>query len=96
MTAQVWLITASSSGFGKFIALEALKRGDKVIATARGDFSRLSDLKEAGAHIMQCDVTVPVEEMREIAKAAEAVYGRVDVLLNNAGFANTGTLEELG
>lgn len=45
---------------------------------------------------MQCDVTVTVEEMQEIAKNAEAVYGRVDVLLNNAGFANIGTLDELG
>lgn len=45
---------------------------------------------------MECDVTIPHEEMKELAKKAEAVYGRVDVLLNNAAFGKYGSLEELG
>lgn len=78
------------------IALEALRRGDRVIATARGDLSRLDSIKDAGAHIMECDVTIPASEMQEVAKAAENIYGRVDVVLNNAGYGVLGTLEELG
>jgi len=81
---------------GKRIAIEALTRGDRVISTARGDLSRLDDVKDAGAHVMECDITIPFSEMKEVAKVAENVYGRVDVLVNNAGYGKLGTLEELG
>lgn len=93
---KVWFITGCGTGFGKLLTREALKRGDKVISTGRGDLSRLDDLKEAGAHVMECDVTAPHEEMKEVAKKALAVYGRIDVLFNNAGYGLLGTIEELG
>ncbi|KAF8310195.1 NAD(P)-binding protein [Clavulina sp. PMI_390] len=92
----VWFITGCSTGFGKLITFEVLKRGDKVIATNRGDLSRLDDLKQAGAHVMECDVTAPHDTMKEVARIAEGVYGRIDVVVNNAGTAKLGTLEELG
>ena len=58
----VWFITAASSGFGKYIALEALSRGHKVIASARST-SRIADLKEKGADTVDLDVTWPLEKI---------------------------------
>lgn len=90
------LFKGCTKGLGKLIALEALKRGERVIATGRGDVSQLQALKNAGAHVMTCDVTVSSAEMREIAKEAEEIYGKVDVVVNNAGMFTLGPLEELG
>lgn len=75
------------SGLGRELALEALKRGEKVIATGRArSVAKLEELKENGAAILELDVTAPLDTLREIAKKAVAVYGRVDVLVNNAGW----------
>ncbi|KAI0318661.1 NAD-P-binding protein [Amylostereum chailletii] len=92
----VWLITGTSSGLGRELAFEALDRGDKVVATARKhSFERLDDLKTAGAYTLELDVTAPLEELHVVAKNAVGVYGRVDVLVNNAGFAVFGAVEEM-
>ncbi|KAK7019203.1 hypothetical protein VNI00_018161 [Paramarasmius palmivorus] len=91
----VWLITGTSTGFGRELALAALHRGDKVIATTRArSFSQLDDLKAKGAEIIQLDVTAPLEELQEIAKKAVAIYGQVDVVVNNAGYGLIGAIEE--
>ena len=91
----MWLITGSSSGFGKHIALEALKQGHKVIATAR-DASRLSDLKAAGAVTLSLDVTAPLSELKDIVREAHAQYGRITHLVNAAGYVLEGAVEEIG
>ncbi|THH32517.1 hypothetical protein EUX98_g1704 [Antrodiella citrinella] len=92
----VWLITGTSSGFGRDLTLEALKRGDKVIATARArSLSKLSDLKKAGADVLELDVTDPLDKLHEVAKKAVKIHGRVDVVVNNAGFIQNGFLEEV-
>lgn len=94
MSAQpVWFITAASSGFGKYAALEALKNGHKVIATAR-HASKIEDLKGKGAVTMDLDVTQPLEDLKEIVKNADSVYGRIDYLVNAAGYVLEGALEE--
>ena len=68
------------------MSLSALKRGDKVIATARGgSIGRLEDLKRAGADILELDVTAPLDQLKAAAKKAVAIHGRIDVLVNNAG-----------
>jgi len=91
----VWLITGTSSGFGKDLTLAALRRGDKVIATARArSAAKLSDLKEKGADVLELDVTDSLDKLREVAKKAVAIHGRVDVVVNNAGFIQNGFLEE--
>jgi len=94
MTHQtVWVITGTSTGVGRDLALAVLQRGDKVIATARR-LSAVEDLKAAGASTLQLDVTSPLETLENIAKEAHGIYGRVDVIVNNAGYIETGALEE--
>lgn len=57
-----------------------------MIATSRArSFSKLADLKERGAVIMELDVTDSLETLKEVAHRAVQVYGRVDVVVNNAG-----------
>jgi NADP-dependent 3-hydroxy acid dehydrogenase YdfG len=89
----VWFITAASSGFGKYIALEALKRGHKVIASARST-SRIQDLKEAGADVVTLDVTSPLPDLQRIASEANNKYGYITHLVNAAGYILVGAVEE--
>ena len=93
MSKPVWLITASSSGFGKYIALEALKNGHNVIATARQS-SKIEDLKAKGAITMDLDVVQPLDELDAIVKKAHAQFGRIDFLVNAAGYVLEGAIEE--
>ena len=72
----------------------ALARGDKVIATCRGDpHERLRELRAAGAAVLALDVTAPVPAIGAFARAAVAVHGRVDVVCNNAGYLQHGAVE---
>ncbi|KAF7332923.1 Serine 3-dehydrogenase [Mycena venus] len=89
----VWLITGTSAGLGRDLALAALKRGDHVIATARS-VAKLNDLKEKGADVLELDVTAPLDKLHEIAKTATAIHGRIDVVVNNAGYILVGAIEE--
>jgi NADP-dependent 3-hydroxy acid dehydrogenase YdfG len=89
----VWFITAASSGFGKHIALEALSRGHKVIATARST-SRLTELAEKGAFTIALDVTWPLDKIVKVAKSANDKYGYINHVVNAAGYAIIGAVEE--
>ncbi|KAJ3568861.1 hypothetical protein NP233_g5433 [Leucocoprinus birnbaumii] len=85
----------TSSGFGRELTLSALNRGDKVIATTRArSLSQLDHLKARGAEVLELDVTAPVEKVNEIATKAIGIYGRIDVLVNNAGSLLVGAIEE--
>jgi len=98
MTAKqlVWLITGTSSGLGRNLALAALARGDKVIATTRPQsLAKLKDIESQGGNLLGLDVTAPLEELHKIAKEAVKVYGRIDVLVNNAGYIEVGAIEEV-
>ncbi|KAL4876849.1 hypothetical protein BJY04DRAFT_231304 [Aspergillus karnatakaensis] len=91
----VWFITGCSSGFGNLFVPAILARGDKVIATAR-NASSLDEFKDSdNVRILQLDVTASPDELA--AKAADAVdlFGRVDVLVNNAGYVLSGVWEEV-
>jgi len=89
----VWFITGTSTGFGRDLALASLQRGDKVIATARR-LSAVEGLKAAGASTLELDVTSPLERLKSIAKEAHSIYGRIDIVVNNAGYFELGALEE--
>lgn len=89
----VWFITAASSGFGQAIALSALRRGHTVIATARST-SRIQHLAAAGAHTLAFDVTSPPSAIAGVAKQVFAEHGRVDYLVNAAGFILEASIEE--
>lgn len=92
-SSPVWLITATSSGFGKAIALSALRRGHHVIATARSA-NKILDLKQAGAEILSLDVVSPLEDLKKAVAEAYALYGRIDILINAAGYILDGAVEE--
>ncbi len=95
MSSKVWLITGASRGFGRVWAEAALKRGDKVAATARNQDS-IADLKEVygdNALVLELDVTRPDQAKAAIAEA-QAHFGRLDIILNNAGYPLIGTIEE--
>ncbi|KAF7554110.1 hypothetical protein G7046_g6912 [Stylonectria norvegica] len=89
----VWLITGTSSGFGHAIALEALRRGHKVIATARRASSIIS-LKDAGAATLELDVTAPEAVVDAKVKEAHDIYGRLTYIVNAAGYVLEGACEE--
>lgn len=93
---QVWLITGCSSGLGRQLVLAALARGDKVVATARR-LAGLEDLPESPKlKRLELDVNSPESSIQEAVKVASNVFGKVDVLVNNAGFVVSGVVEELG
>jgi NAD(P)-dependent dehydrogenase (short-subunit alcohol dehydrogenase family) len=93
---RVWFITGTSSGFGREIATAALGAGDRVVATAR-QVSGLADLVErAPDHVraVALDVTDPAAVCHAV-DVAVAEFGRIDVVVNNAGYGSRGALEEL-
>ncbi|WP_326541379.1 oxidoreductase [Pseudorhodoferax sp.] len=90
---RVWLITGASRGFGLRIARAALARGDAVVATAR-NVATLAALGDApGLLPLALDVTDEAQA-QTVAQAAIARFGRIDVLVNNAGFGLLGAVEE--
>lgn len=95
MNSKVWFITGASRGFGRVWAEAALERGDKVAATARSVDS-LAGLKEKyGESVLtlELDVTRPGQAGTAVARA-HAHFGRLDIVLNNAGYSLVGTIEE--
>jgi NAD(P)-dependent dehydrogenase (short-subunit alcohol dehydrogenase family) len=91
--ARVWLITGASSGFGLAIAEAVLERGDRVVATARRAES-IEGLDEGDrVALVPLDVTDAGQRDAAVAAAIDR-FGRIDVLVNNAGRTQVGAVEE--
>jgi NAD(P)-dependent dehydrogenase (short-subunit alcohol dehydrogenase family) len=96
MSNKVWFITGTSRGFGREWASAALERGDKVAATAR-NVASLDDLVATyGESIMPIDLDVTDRDADFAAvAAAHERFGRLDVVVNNAGYGHFGFIEEV-
>jgi NAD(P)-dependent dehydrogenase (short-subunit alcohol dehydrogenase family) len=96
LMSKVWLVTGSSSGLGRDIAEAVLGAGDRLLATAR-DPQQLNDLVERyGEQVSTAllDVSDEAAAKAAVAKAVD-VFGRLDVLVNNAGYGDTAPFEQV-
>ncbi|CDO70995.1 hypothetical protein BN946_scf184830.g27 [Trametes cinnabarina] len=92
----VWFVTGTSSGFGRELVHAAAKRGDRVIATARS-VDRISEFPYGDqVRTLQLDVTSGFANIKAKVDEAATYFGRIDVLVNNAGITVKSLLEEGG
>jgi NAD(P)-dependent dehydrogenase (short-subunit alcohol dehydrogenase family) len=94
-SSRVWFITGSSTGFGRVLAEILLKRGERVAVTARNP-DQIQDLV-AGYKDTGLALALDVTQSQQIAAAvaeAEKFFGRIDVLVNNAGYGYLASVEE--
>src|SRR6202165_5305969 len=93
---KVWLVTGSASGLGRNIAEAVLASGDRLVATAR-DPRRLDDLvKKYGDQVRTAPLDVADEGAAKAAvQAAVNAFGRLDVVVNNAGYGDIAPFEQL-
>jgi NAD(P)-dependent dehydrogenase (short-subunit alcohol dehydrogenase family) len=92
---KVYLITGTSSGFGRALAEAVLQRGDRAVLTARKP-ETVNDLVEQNpqnAIAVRLDVTNAAQRQSAVQAALDK-FGRVDVLVNNAGYGTLGRFEE--
>ena len=92
---KIWFITGTSRGFGRVWTEAILQRGDKVAATARS-LESIADFKERyGDNVLtlELDVTNP-GQVKQAVERAHAHFGRLDIVLNNAGYSLVATIEE--
>ncbi|MGO1055757.1 oxidoreductase [Crossiella sp. CA198] len=92
---KIWLVTGSSRGLGREITRAALARGDRVVATARrpGDLAEFTETYGDAVRATALDVTDPAAAQAAV-KLAVREFGGLDVVVNNAGYANSAAFEE--
>jgi len=91
---QVWFVTGSSRGFGRALVRAALDAGDRVVATARqpGQLAEIADSSGDSLLPVALDVT-DADAVRAAVAAGVDRFGRLDVVVNNAGYANVAPIE---
>jgi NAD(P)-dependent dehydrogenase (short-subunit alcohol dehydrogenase family) len=90
---SVWFITGCSTGFGRELAKQLLARGSRVVVTARDPQALTQFAGIENALVQKLDVTDPAEVVAAV-RSAEMHFGRIDVLVNNAGIGYFGAVEE--
>ena len=92
---RVWLVTGASRGFGRALCDAVLDRGERLVATARGrDFVERFEREHPEALAVTLDVTDPAQAGAAVEQALGR-FGRLDVVVNNAGYGHFGAVEEL-
>lgn len=94
MAPLVWLVTGTTSGTGSALVQEIAARGDKVIATGRNAEERLADIKSDRIAVLDLDISVGKDAVEKQVLRAKDIWGRLDVLVNNAGMNIARSLEE--
>ncbi|KAJ7049671.1 NAD-P-binding protein [Mycena amicta] len=90
---RVWLVTGANSGLGRALVEHVLSQGDKVIAAVRNQASIPESIKAAKP--LTLDLNASDADIKRAGAEALEIYGRIDVLVNNAGYSLTGYVEEL-
>ena len=95
---KVWFITGAGSGIGAGAAKAALKAGDRVVATGRNVQKLRNALRDVASENLEVLQLVVSDEAQATTVVDHAVkrFGRIDVVLNNAGYSLLGNFEELG
>ncbi|MFW6725297.1 oxidoreductase [Streptomyces sp. MAR4 CNY-716] len=93
---RTWLITGASRGFGRALAEAVLAAGDRLVATARRPGQLAELVSRYGDRVVPValDVTDVAAAQRAVQSGVDA-FGRLDVIVNNAGYANSGPIEEM-
>ena len=96
MMEKIWFITGASKGFGFEITKAALEAGDKVVATVRNNSSALyTSLKgNTNLFVVEMDVTKEADVKDAVEKAIDH-FGKLDIVVNNAGYGIVGAIEEV-
>jgi NAD(P)-dependent dehydrogenase (short-subunit alcohol dehydrogenase family) len=93
-TPQVWLVTGSSRGFGRALVKAALEAGDRVVATARRPEQLSEFTRDYGEQVLPLALDVTdAGAVNAAVSAAVEHFGRLDVVVNNAGYANVAPIE---
>ena len=92
---RVWFITGTSQGFGRELVRAALQRGDSVVATSRNPQAVAAAFSGAADRLLAASMDLRhLAEVSSVVESAVARFGRIDVLVNNAGYGVTGAVEE--
>lgn len=91
---RVWHISGANTGLGLELALKAIAEGDRVIAAVRSPHKVPDTLKREEVKVLQFDLAWSQDQMDAYAKEAFEAFGKIDVLVNNAGYAYMGAIEE--
>jgi NAD(P)-dependent dehydrogenase (short-subunit alcohol dehydrogenase family) len=96
MSNRTWFITGCSTGLGRALAQEVLGRGERVVATARDPGSLVDIVATAPERALGLALDVTCAEQIEAAvRASHDAFGKIDVVVNNAGFGIMGTIEQV-
>lgn len=98
MSSPVWFITGVSAGLGQALAKCVAAKQIHVVGTVRNQTrstEAVSSLKKLGVHIIELDVTNSSSNLQTAVEEVKKVYGRIDVLVNNAGYSLLGAVEDM-